>query len=72
MVQCALMLPLADALAIVFVEPFILLLWRLILGYLVLDDLPNQLTGAGIAVIVASGLCIIDRERVAHLAASAP
>ena len=34
------------------------------LGYLVFGDFPNALTWAGIAVIVASGLYIIHRERV--------
>jgi len=33
------------------------------LGYLVFGDFPNALTWAGTAVIVASGLCIIHRER---------
>lgn len=35
-----------------------------VLGYLVFGDLPNALTVAGIAIIVASGLYIIHRERV--------
>lgn len=34
------------------------------LGYLVFGDFPNPLTFAGIAIIVASGLYIIHRERV--------
>ncbi|MDT8856742.1 DMT family transporter [Paracoccaceae bacterium Fryx2] len=34
------------------------------LGYLVFGDFPNAMTWAGIAVIVASGLYIIYRERV--------
>jgi drug/metabolite transporter (DMT)-like permease len=34
------------------------------LGYLVFGDFPNALTWAGIAVIVASGLYIIHRERI--------
>ncbi len=34
------------------------------LGYLVFGDFPNALTWAGIAIIVASGLYIIHRERV--------
>jgi len=33
------------------------------LGYLVFDDFPNALTWAGIAIITASGLYIILRER---------
>lgn len=36
-----------------------------ILGYLIFDDFPNPMTFAGIAVIVASGLYIIHRERLA-------
>jgi drug/metabolite transporter (DMT)-like permease len=36
------------------------------LGYLVFGDFPNPMTWAGIAVIVASGLYIIHRERVAR------
>jgi len=44
-----------------------------ILGYLIFDDFPNALTWAGIAVIVASGLYIIHRERLAARAkAGAP
>lgn len=35
------------------------------LGYLIFDDFPNAMTFAGIAVIVASGLYIIHRERLA-------
>jgi drug/metabolite transporter (DMT)-like permease len=35
------------------------------LGYLVFGDFPNAMTWAGIAVIVASGLYIIHRERIA-------
>jgi len=34
------------------------------LGYFVFSDFPNALTWVGIAVIVASGLYIIWRERV--------
>jgi drug/metabolite transporter (DMT)-like permease len=36
-----------------------------ILGYLIFDDFPNAVTWAGIGVIVASGLYIIHRERLA-------
>ncbi len=35
-----------------------------VLGYLVFGDFPNPMTWAGIAVIVASGLYIVHRERV--------
>jgi drug/metabolite transporter (DMT)-like permease len=34
------------------------------LGYAVFDDFPNPLTWAGIAVIVASGLYLVHRERI--------
>lgn len=36
-----------------------------ILGYLIFDDFPDALTFAGIAVVVASGLYIVHRERLA-------
>ncbi|SEB54555.1 DMT family transporter [Rhodobacter sp. 24-YEA-8] len=36
-----------------------------ILGYLVFNDLPNGLSFAGIAIIIASGLYLVHRERVA-------
>ena len=35
-----------------------------ILGYLIFDDFPNAMTFAGMAIIVASGLYIIHRERL--------
>lgn len=35
-----------------------------ILGYLIFDDFPNAMTFLGIAIIVASGLYIIHRERL--------
>lgn len=35
-----------------------------VLGYLIFDDFPDPLTWSGIAVIVASGLYIIHRERL--------
>jgi drug/metabolite transporter (DMT)-like permease len=41
-----------------------------ILGYLIFDDFPNPMTFAGIAIIVASGLYIIHRERVTARARS--
>ena len=40
------------------------ILWALGIGYVVWGDVPNTLTLAGIAVIVASGLYILHRERV--------
>jgi drug/metabolite transporter (DMT)-like permease len=40
------------------------ILWALGIGYVVWGDVPNSLAIAGIAVIVASGLYILHRERV--------
>ena len=41
-----------------------------ILGYLIFDDFPNAMTWTGIAIIVASGLYIIHRERMSARAKS--
>ncbi|TNC52101.1 DMT family transporter [Rubellimicrobium rubrum] len=41
------------------------------LGYLVFGDFPNALTWVGIGVIVASGLYVINRERLASAARGA-
>lgn len=41
------------------------------LGYAVFGDFPNALTWIGIAIIVASGLYIIQRERALHIQARA-
>jgi drug/metabolite transporter (DMT)-like permease len=45
--------------------PFIYsqLVWTIILGYLVFADLPNRWTLAGAAIVVASGLYMLNRER---------
>jgi drug/metabolite transporter (DMT)-like permease len=45
--------------------PFIYgqLVWVMILGYLVFGDTPNRWTLAGAAVVVASGLYMLNRER---------
>ena len=40
------------------------ILWALGIGYVVWGDVPNTLALLGIAVIVASGLYILHRERV--------
>jgi drug/metabolite transporter (DMT)-like permease len=40
------------------------ILWALAIGYVVWGEVPNPLAMAGIAVIVASGLYILHRERV--------
>ena len=39
-----------------------------VFGYLFFDDLPNRMTLAGIVIIVASGLYMVHRERIAHRA----
>jgi drug/metabolite transporter (DMT)-like permease len=38
--------------------------WVIILGYLVFGDVPNEWTLAGGAVVVASGLYMLYRERI--------
>jgi S-adenosylmethionine uptake transporter len=40
------------------------LLWALVLGYLVFGDLPDVMTWAGAAIITATGLYTLHRERV--------
>jgi drug/metabolite transporter (DMT)-like permease len=47
-------------------SPFIYteLLWVIILGFLVFGDLPSRWTLAGAAIVIASGLYILHRERV--------
>jgi drug/metabolite transporter (DMT)-like permease len=45
------------------------ILWALLLGYVVWGDVPNPLAVAGIVVLVASGLYLMHRERLARLAA---
>ena len=40
------------------------LLWALIVGFLVWGDVPNGLAWSGIALLVASGLYMLHRERV--------
>jgi drug/metabolite transporter (DMT)-like permease len=55
--------------------PFIYtqLVWAIILGYLVFADVPNRWTLAGAAVVVASGLYMLNRERkVGYRAAANP
>jgi drug/metabolite transporter (DMT)-like permease len=42
------------------------ILWALAIGYVLWGEVPNALALAGIAVIVASGLYILHRERVRH------
>jgi len=47
-------------------SPFIYtqLLWVVAAGWLVFGDVPNQWTLAGAAVVIASGLYLVHRERV--------
>jgi drug/metabolite transporter (DMT)-like permease len=46
--------------------PFIYteIVWMIALGYLVFGDVPNAWTLAGVAVVIASGLYLLYRERV--------
>jgi drug/metabolite transporter (DMT)-like permease len=46
--------------------PFIYteIVWMIALGYLVFGDIPNSWTLAGVAVVIASGLYLLYRERV--------
>jgi drug/metabolite transporter (DMT)-like permease len=47
-------------------SPFIYtqLIWATALGYVVFADVPNRFTLAGAAIVVASGLYNLHRERV--------
>jgi len=42
------------------------LVWAVMLGYLVFDQLPDRWTLAGAGVVIASGLYILNRERKMH------
>lgn len=57
-----------------FVSPFRYtgLVWALMLGLAVFGDWPDGLTMAGAAIVVATGLYTLHRERVRHRAAAAP
>ncbi len=44
------------------------MVWMILLGYLVFDQLPDLWTIAGAAIIVASGLYILHREHRLRLA----
>ncbi len=46
-------------------SPFVYtqLIWVVILGYLVFDHIPNRWTMAGAAMVIASGLYLLHRER---------
>lgn len=47
------------------------ILWAIFLGYVLWGDVPNRLALAGIVVLVASGLYLMHRERLARLKAKA-
>jgi drug/metabolite transporter (DMT)-like permease len=49
-------------------SPFIYtqLVWVILLGYLVFDQVPNTLTLVGSGIVIASGLYILNRERKLH------
>ncbi|QDZ01396.1 DMT family transporter [Nitratireductor mangrovi] len=51
--------------------PYLQMVWMIVLGYLVFGDLPDRYTVAGAAIIVASGLYIVHRERRLRLKATA-
>jgi drug/metabolite transporter (DMT)-like permease len=50
------------------ISPFMYtqLLWGVLLGYLVFDDVPSAWTLAGAGIVIASGLYILNRERKRH------
>lgn len=56
-----------------FVAPFryTSLLWAILLGWIVFGTLPDALTLLGAAIVVATGLFTLYRERVVRLAAAA-
>ncbi len=40
------------------------LLWSLVFGYLIWNEIPNRLASVGIAIVLASGLYLVHRERL--------
>jgi drug/metabolite transporter (DMT)-like permease len=50
--------------------PYLQMVWMILFGYLVFDQLPNRWTLAGAGIIVASGLYIVHRERRLRLKSS--
>lgn len=56
-----------------FVAPFryTSLVWAIVLGWLVFHQLPGGLTLAGAAIVVATGIFTLYRERLARRAATA-
>jgi drug/metabolite transporter (DMT)-like permease len=55
------------------VSPFMYtqLVWGIALGYLIFQDVPSTWTLAGAAIVIASGLYILNRERKRHSAQAA-
>ena len=51
---------------------YTIILWAIALGYLVFGDVPDALTLAGAAIIIAAGLYIFWREQSARRSALAP
>lgn len=51
-----------------FVSPFrySILLWALLLGYFIFDDIPTAIEGLGAIIVVGSGLFTFYRERLAE------
>lgn len=50
--------------------PYLQMVWMILFGYLVFDQLPDRWTLVGAAIIVASGLYIVHREHRLRLASS--
>ena len=48
--------------------PYLQMVWTTTLGYLVFAEVPDRWTILGAAIIVASGLYIVNRERQLRLA----
>jgi len=48
--------------------PYLQMVWAVTLGYVVFGDIPDRYTMIGAAIIVASGLYIVNRERQLRLA----
>lgn len=52
--------------------PYVQLIWATSWGYLIFSDVPDVWTIAGSAIIIASGLYIVHRERQLRLAVTEP
>jgi drug/metabolite transporter (DMT)-like permease len=50
------------------ISPFMYtqLVWAVILGYLIFNDLPSTWTLTGASIVIASGLYLVNRERKRH------